>query len=154
MILWSPSGGCQHWQNLLLNPPSPLRQGGKTERQFPQAVPVFLLGYPNLFPVKSHFIPHETSDTGGNRRGMVLASGCIRHFCQLHLKDTWQVYIPKNSSPFTAVIAKWIVCPKTCFLRGVCTFLPSRWRKSEEKTVFHWKTGMHSSRTETISAVV
>lgn len=137
-----------------VEPSKPSETGWKDRTPVSWGCSSFLLSYPNLFPVKSHFIPHKTSDTGGNGRRMVLVSVFIRHFYQLNLKDTWQVYIPKNSFPFIAVIVKWIVCPKTCLLRGVCTFLISRWRKSEEKMVFHWKTGMHSSRTERIPAVV
>lgn len=127
-----------------VEPSKPSETGWKDRTPVSWGCSSFLLGYPNLFPVNSHFIPHKTSDTGGNRRGMVLVSASIRHFYQLHLKYTWQIYIPKNTFPFIAVIVKWIGCPKTCLLRGVCVLFlfpdgeraKKRWSSTRRQVCF------------------
>lgn len=48
----------------------------------------FLLGYPNLFPAKSHFIPHKTTDTSGNKTRMVL---CQCPFV-IYINSIWRIY--------------------------------------------------------------
>lgn len=94
-----------------VEPSKPSETGWKDRTPVSWGCSSFLLGYPNLFSVKSHFIPHKTSNASGNKTQMVRVSVSISHLYKVNLKDIWQIYILKNSFSCIIVIVKGIVTP-------------------------------------------